>query len=41
LSVLDCHEYDESMKVRLTNGDEETLSRKVCEHLLVQKQNKT
>jgi DtxR family Mn-dependent transcriptional regulator len=40
LVVLDCHEYDESMKVRLSNGDEETLSRKVCEHLLVQKQQK-
>jgi DtxR family Mn-dependent transcriptional regulator len=40
LSVLDCHEYDESMKVRLSNGNEETLSRKVCEHLLVQKQQK-
>jgi hypothetical protein len=41
LEVLDLHEYDESMKVRLQSTLEETLSRKVCEHLLVQKRQKT
>ena len=41
LEVLDLHEYDESMKVRLESTLEETLSRKVCEHLLVQKRQKT
>lgn len=40
LEILDYHEYDGSMKVRLKNKGEETLSRKVSEHLLVQKQQK-
>lgn len=38
LQVLECFGYDESLKIRIGNGREETLSKKVSQNLFVQKE---
>ncbi|TXB61442.1 metal-dependent transcriptional regulator [Phaeodactylibacter luteus] len=38
LQVLECFDYDESLKIRIGNGREETLSKKVSQNLFVQKE---